>query len=329
MPKIVFEGQEYLTQSGETVLDCLIRHGVSVDYACKSGVCQSCMMQAVSGAPTSESQKGLKDSLRTQNFLLICSCVPEGDMEIQRPAAGTMTEETTVAAVDRLNAEIVRLRLNKPEGYEYYPGQFLNLYNPDGVSRSYSLASLAAEEDFLELHIRRIPGGKVSDWAYSELKPGDAATISQASGDCFYLPGRSEQPLLLIGTGTGLAPLYGILREALRQGHSGPIHLYHGSRALDGHATPHGLYLIEELRQLAGQHSQVHYHPCVSSGAAPEGMREGRANELALADHKDLGGWRIFLCGQEEMVKATKQKAFLAGASLQDIYADPFVKPVG
>jgi ferredoxin-NADP reductase/ferredoxin len=329
MSKIVFEGQEYLAETGESVLDCLIRHGVSVNYACKSGVCQSCMMLAISGHPTSESQAGLKDSLRKQNFFLICTCVPDGDLEIQRPEAGMVSEQTTVLSVDRLNPEIVRLRLQRPDGYEYYPGQFLNLYNTQGISRSYSLASAPGEEDFLELHIRRIPGGHVSDWAYGELTTGDNVIISQATGDCFYLPGRAEQPLLLIGTGTGLAPLYGILREALRQGHSGPIHLYHGSRAPDGHATPHGLYLIDELRQLAAENSQLHYHPCVSSGTAPGGMREGRANELALADHPDLTGWRLFLCGQEEMVKTTKQKAFLAGASLQDIYADPFVQAVG
>jgi ferredoxin-NADP reductase len=247
-------------------------------------------------------------------------------MEIQRPEAGSTTDESTVVAVDHLNPEIVRLRLQRPDAYEYHPGQFLNLYNPQGTSRSYSLASVPSEDDFLELHIRRIPGGQVSDWAYNTLKAGDSVTLSQATGDCFYLPGRAEQPLLLIGTGTGLAPLYGILREALRQGHSGPIHLYHGSRALDGHATPHGLYLVDELRQLAAEHANLHYHPCVSSGTAPEGMREGRANELALADHSDLGGWRIFLCGQEAMVKTTKQKTFLAGANLQDIYADPFVQ---
>jgi CDP-4-dehydro-6-deoxyglucose reductase len=326
MPKIEFEGQEYLAETGESVLDCLIRHGVSVNYGCKSGVCQSCMMLAMSGHPTGDSQAGLKDSLRLQNFFLICTCVPDEDMVIQRPDAGTVTEQTKVLAVDHLNPEIVRLRLQRPDGYEYYPGQFLNFFNPNGVSRSYSLASVPGEDDFLELHIRRIPGGQVSDWAYGELKAGDSVTISQPTGDCFYLPGRTEQALLLIGTGTGLAPLYGILREALRQGHNGPIHLYHGSRALDGHATPHGLYLIDELRQLAAENSQLHYHPCVSSGTGPEGMRDGRANELALADHTDLAGWRIFLCGQEEMVKKTKQKAYLAGASLQDIYADPFVQ---
>lgn len=319
MPKVVFEGREFVTEPNETLLLCLIRHGVSVDYSCKAGICQTCLMVAVKGVPTETSQNGLKDALKARNYFLPCVCVPSGDMEVARGDDNLISEETTVNSVEPLNAEVVRLRLKRPANYSYFPGQFLNLHNDQHVSRSYSLASLAEGEDFLELHIRRVPGGKVSEWVHSGLKAGDTVRISQANGDCFYLPGRPEQPLLLIGTGTGLAPLFGILREAIRQGHRGPIHLYHGS------STEDRLYLCDALEAISKEHSNFHYHPCVSRGETPGGVAVGRANDNALDDHSNLSGWRIFLCGREDMVKATKQRAFLAGASLQDIYADPFI----
>ena len=284
MPKVVFEGQEYLAEPDETLLACLIRHGVSVDYSCKAGICQTCLMVAVKGTPPAAAQNGLKDALKTRHYFLPCVCIPQTDLEVARPDDTLISEETTVESLLPLNGEVIRLRLMRPANYQYYPGQFLNLHNDQNVSRSYSLASLAEGDDFLELHIRRVPGGKVSEWVHTRLAAGDTVRISQASGDCFYLPGRPEQPLLLIGTGTGLAPLFGILREAIRQGHSGPIHLYHGSSTVDR------LYLGETLTALSHDNANVHYHPCASRGEAHEGVAAGRANERALAEQGDLSG---------------------------------------
>jgi ferredoxin-NADP reductase/ferredoxin len=319
MPKVVFEGQHYLSEANETVLDCLIRHGVSVDHSCKVGVCQTCLMVATAGEPTEASQKGLKDALKARNYFLPCSCVPQGDMTVARPDEQLISVETTVLSLDPLNEEVVRLRLARPADYGYFPGQFLNLHNDQNIARSYSLASLAMGDDFLELHIRRVAGGKVSEWVHRRLKAGDKVRISPASGDCFYVAGHPEQALLLIGTGTGLAPLYGILRDALRQGHSGPIHLYHGSSRVEN------LYLMDELQALSRRHDNVHYHPCASRGAVPAGVAAGRADAQALQEQGNLSGWRVYLCGRQEMVTATKKQAFLAGAALQDIYADPFI----
>lgn len=319
MPKIVFEGGEYQCEPGETVLDCLTRHGVSVNYSCKAGICQTCMMVAEEGEPTPASQAGIKETLKAQNHFLICSCVPESDLQIAVPDRTGSSFETTVQAKGFLNTDVVRLRLAKPDDYDYLPGQFLNLSNAAGVSRSYSLASVPGEDDFLELQIRQAPNGQVSGWVADTLKVGDSVTISQAAGECSYIAGRAEQPLLLIGTGTGLAPLIGIARDALRQGHSGPIELYHGSSSADG------LYLVDELRALAAANANFHYHPCVSRGEPPQGVESGRAPDVALAEIGNLSGWRVFLCGREDMVKATQKKTFLAGASMQDIFADAFV----
>lgn len=325
MPTIAFEGKEYQSEPDESILECLTRHGVSVKYSCRSGVCQTCIMVAQDGTPTEKSQAGLKDTLKAKNYFLACSCVPRSDIGIGRPDSNLIEIETTVQSTDLLNPEVIRLRLTRPDNYEYYPGQYLTLFNATGVGRSYSIASIPAEDDFLELHIRLIPGGQVSSWAHNSVKAGDTVRITESNGDCFYMTDNKEQPMLLIGTGTGLAPLYGIVREALHQGHIGPIHLYHGSRTLDGHVTPFGLYLVDEMRTMEKTLDQFFYHPSISRGHVPEGMRQGRANELALTDQNDLSGWRVYLCGREDMVKATKQKAFLAGASLQDIFADPFL----
>ena len=319
MSKVVFEDQEYSTSPGESVLDCLTRYGVSVNSSCRAGVCQTCMMVAVEGVPTASSQAGLKDTLKAQNYFLICSCVPEGDMVIGLPDSATAYFDAKVISAIRANTDVIRLRLSRPQGYDYFPGQFLALFNNKGVSRSYSLASVPASDDFLELHIREIPGGQVSPWA-GKLAAGDTVKIGGPSGQCVYLAGKPQQPLLLVGTGTGLAPLLGIARDALQQGHTGPIHIYHGS------SYGKDLYLQDELSEMARNNTQFHYHPCVSREENTTQLRSGRATDNALIDFPDLSGWRVFLCGNEDMVKGMQKRTFLAGASMQEIFTDPFTK---
>ena len=144
--------------------------------------------------------------------------------------------------------------------------------------------------------------------------------FSHAQGHCHYLEGNSEQPLLLIGTGTGLAPLYGIIRDALENhNHSGEIHLFHGSRDASG------LYFEDKLREMEKNHPNFHYMPCLSGEVKSRKYTKGRANQIALEKFIKLDGWRVYLCGQPDMVLQTKRMAYLQGASLKEIYADAFL----
>jgi CDP-4-dehydro-6-deoxyglucose reductase len=199
---------------------------------------------------------------------------------------------------------------------DYQAGQFINLLHHD-AARSYSLASLPGEEE-LELHIRHIPDGRVSSWVHHQLKLNDDIEFHGPAGDCFYVSGKPEQPLLLVGTGTGLAPLYGILRDAIDRGHTGEIRLFHGSLHYDG------LYLVEALQRFAATHGNVHYIPCVLNGEAPAGGAVGAIDDVVMRELPDLTGWRSYLCGDPEIVRRLQSRIFLAGASMQEIHADAF-----
>ncbi len=322
MPVITYDKQLYQCADGETVLQCLRRHGVSIPSSCESGVCQTCLMQGIRGKPPALAQQGLKDTLQVQHYFMACVCVPEEEMEVVLAGADiTHLLEVEVLGKEPLSDDILRIYLKPAEPFDYKPGQFINLYRPDGLVRSFSLASLPQREEPLELQVRVLPGGRMSTWIQDEMSVGDKLAIKGPVGDCFYVPGKPQQNILLVGTGTGLAPLWGIVRDALDQGHTGQIHLYHGSYTADG------LYLVDELRALERAHQNFIYMPCVDeAGAAEAGDATiGRADLVALTAIPDLKSWRIYLCGHPDMVAVMKKKAFLAGASLSDIYADPFV----
>ena len=316
---IKFDQENYPLQENESLLDCLLRHGVAVPHSCRNGICQTCLMKAVKGNPTAASQKGLKESQVSQNYFLACACYPQNDLEVVLPDAKLSRRETSVIDKTFLSDSVLRLRLRKPDDFSYFAGQFLTIFKTDTVGRSYSLASVPDLDDYLEFHIHLIPDGEISSWLASEVKVGDSITVSEAIGNCIYVGAAKEDPLLLIGTSTGMAPLIGIARQALHSGHSEPINIYHGVR------TYSDLYLDSELRALADQNSNVNYFPCVTREPPIKDSRQGRANELAIEDGYDLKEYTIYLCGNPNMVNNTKRQLFLAGASLQNIHADPFV----
>lgn len=276
------------------------------------------MMYAADQTPPAAAQKGLRESLKARNYFLACQCRPDADMKVALPGGEDLPRvRTVVAAKNRLSARVMQVMLQYPKGFAFQAGQFINLIRDDHV-RSYSIANSPNPARTLELHVYEIDNGRMSGWIHHEVAVGDALNIEGPFGDCVYQIGYPQQPLLLIGTGCGLAPLRGIIHTALQQGHRAPIHLFHGSRGRDG------LYLESEMGALAERHPHFSYTACLSGDTVPGGYAPGRAADIALARHPLLKTWRVYLCGNAGMVKAAKKKAYLAGAALSDIHADPF-----
>jgi CDP-4-dehydro-6-deoxyglucose reductase len=161
-----------------------------------------------------------------------------------------------------------------------------------------------------------LPRGQMSQWLATTAGIGTPLHVQGPSGECFYVPGRETQPLLLAGTGTGLAPLYGIARDALLQGHRGPVQLFHGV------VNAAGLYLGEELAALAAAYPNF---ACTQATLVDDGPLDA----LILKRIPSLTGWRAFLCGDPAIVQAFRKTLFLAGAALNDIQADAFLPSAG
>ncbi|HFD12447.1 MAG TPA: 2Fe-2S iron-sulfur cluster binding domain-containing protein [Crenotrichaceae bacterium] len=318
MKKITLDDQNYHCKAEQTVLDALLAADVVVPYGCRQGVCHSCLMRSMDGAPPDEAQVGLNDAQVAQNHFLACQCYPEQDMQVCLPEHSQLTAATVVSK-QKLSDKIIQLILKPVEALEFHAGQFVNLQREDGLLRSYSIANIPNPDNLMEFHIRKLPEGQFSQWAFHDLQEGDKLEIHTPQGECFYVPGNPDQNLLLIGSGTGLAPLAGIIADALAHQHRGVIHLFHGSR------DSSGLYLVDEMRNLAKDHDSFNYTACTSTTTPHNDFTRGRANDIALETYPDLKGWRIYLCGHPDMVKTTQQKAFLGGAKLQDIYADAFL----
>lgn len=295
---------------GESVLDALLRAGAPVRHSCRAGSCGSCMLRVIDGEATPTSQRGLKDAWQAQGYFLPCACLPVGDLIVTDIGADALVS-ARITAVDPLTDEVVRVRLACDAPLDYRPGQYISLIREDGLARSYSLASLPGDAE-LELHVRCLPGGRMSEWLQRQARPGQAVRVQGPLGDCFYVAGQPDQPLVLAATGTGLAPLYGIVRDAVRLAHAGPIHVFHGA------VRAEGLYLQDELRALAAMHANVSYVPTWLE-------RDGPLDDVVLGRMAPLTGVRAYLCGDPALVQRLRRKLFLGGVAMRDIHADAFL----
>jgi len=320
MPEITYQGKSFVCEPGETVLSTLRRNAVEVPYSCGAGACHTCMLHCLDGEPTEKSQKDLKPALKNLKYFLACQCVTESNLEVALPDDEDVYVSARLIEKTQLSPTVWCFRLEAAVPVYYHAGQFINIKNEAGWIRSYSLASLPNEDDLIELHVRRMPDGMMSHWLIDHFEEGMHIEIEGPNGHCLYTDGEPEQPILMVGTGTGLAPLIGILRDALHQGHVGPIHLYHGVRDCGE------LYLNQTLNDLAQSHAHVYYHACIS-GEVVNSYKAGRASDIALAEHPDLKAWKVFVCGSPDMVKQVRKMAFLAGANMHNISADAFTTP--
>lgn len=321
------EGRSVELAPGETVLDGLLRAGVDTPHSCRAGHCHTCLARVIEGDVPIGSQEGLKSAWRALGLFLTCKARPTSDLAFAAPDDLGLEVGASVVDVAHLSHDVVRLRLVPDGPFEHRGGQFATLVRRDGLARSYSIASLPGRDDFVELHVRALPNGAMSGWIARDVRVGERVALRGPAGECFHVPGHADQPLLLIGTGTGLAPLRAILHDALRDAHTGRIVLVHG--ALD----ERGFYLVDELAALAREHTNFEYARCVLRGTVPateDGALRTSCHVGALDAHvrasfPKLSGWRVFLCGHPELVVALRKWAFLAGASSRDIHADAFV----
>jgi len=313
MARLRFRDQEYET-AGRSVLDCLGENGHDIPHSCRSGVCHGCLMRAVRGAVPTRAQDGLRDTLVAQGFFLACQCHPEQALEAALEGAGAQQFAARVLARRLLGPGIMCLEISRPANYEYRAGQYLRLFRDASAWRNYSLASVPGLDDSLHLHVRLVPGGAVSGWVHERLVAGQEITISGAQGECFHFPGAPDKDLLLVGTGTGAAPLWAIARDALHSGHRGRVHLYHGSR------EEAGQYLRKDLAALQARWPNFHYHPSVAPGGGHADVAQ-----IALREIGDLAHWRVYLCGSPRMVDSARLECFLAGAASAEIFADAFL----
>jgi phenol/toluene 2-monooxygenase (NADH) P5/A5 len=322
-------GIDVQCRTDQNILDACLRHGVNVPHACTHGTCGTCKVEILDGEVDLGDASGfaLLESERTEGKALICTATPRSDVTIEadveeedgvtfhpvRDFAGT------VAEIEDCARETKRLLIDLDKPIVFNPGQYVQVSIPGaGVTRSWSMANPPGQPTRVELHIRRTPGGLGTDgWVFKDLAVGDAVRLSGPFGR-FFLREARDEPAILIGGGTGLAPLKAMVRHVLESGAPHRLYLYQGAR------TQADLYDVEFFRQLQCRFpEQFSYRPVLSDEEAP-GFAHGLVTEAVDADFDTCRDHVAYLCGPPPMVEAALKTLMRKRLFPRDIYREDF-----
>lgn len=320
---------ELAVEDGQSVLDAALTADLPVLYQCRSGSCSTCLATLVEGE--AETMSGASSTLlaseRAQGKRLLCVTRPIGECRFALPydsAVGTgkpRDAQCFVNAVELIASDVVRLELELAEGQwiDFRPGQFVQVKVPGfEESRSYSMASTPADLPKIELLIRLLPGGVMSQWLANDAKPDDIVEISGAYGS-FLLQEKVKAPHIMIAGGTGLAPMMAMIDSLrARPGRKPDILLSFGCQ------TAEGLFHRDKIDLRELWIPSMKAIVSVDRGPAPDGVRIGNPVD-AVADAGPLDPLSVaYLCGPPGMIEAARRKLEELGLAAENIHAEQF-----
>jgi len=100
---------------------------------------------------------------------------------------------------------------------QFIPGQYLELWVPGGrwMSRAYSIGNAPDEDGSVELHLRRVEGGRFTTWAFEHMRVGDVLDGRGPLGN-FCVRSPIDTPLLFVARGVGFAPIKAMIEQQLK-----------------------------------------------------------------------------------------------------------------
>lgn len=316
----------------QPVLDAALDAGLNLPHSCKSGNCGACRARLLHGEVEYPNGRplGLSDAEVAEGLILLCQAHARSDLSMEifeLSAAGQALIKRLPCRIERVQCWAhdvigVFLRLPAAERFEFLPGQYIDILLPEGRRRSFSIASPPHDSRFLELHVRRVPGGELTERLFAAKTPGTLLTIEGPLGHFVYraptAPASEEAPMLLVGGGTGLAPLKSILRHVIENDLRREMTLYWGVR------SERDLYAHDALEDMARRAANFRYLPVLSEPSSRWQGRRGWVHQAVLEDTRHLERHDVYASGPPEMIEAVRRDFALRGAAPERLFFDSF-----
>lgn len=316
-------------RAGETILDAGLREGLSMPFECRNGGCGACKCTLLHGEisllPYQES--ALTQAERAAGKTLLCCAQALSNVEIEyAPLAGAkpLPVKQYVARVTQLELltdDVMRLCMQIEDGkaLSFHPGQFINIVLADGIKRSFSFATAPPASNSIELHVRRVEGGRFTPAVFNTMRIGDTLKFEGPLG-AFTLREDGNKPIIFVAGSTGFAPVKSMLEHAFNTGLQRRMILYWGVQSRSD------LYLGDLAQQWAREHANFSFI-AVLSAPLPQDQWSGRTglvHEAIIADFPDLSAHQVYACGSVQMVQAAQPAFAQRGLASDDCFSDAF-----
>lgn len=331
-------GIEMEVEEGETVLDAAFRQGIALMHGCKEGQCASCKSILNQGdiELLKHSTFALSEAERDEGYILLCRTLVYSDIEVEllnydeelmSRSIPVKEYDARICAIDPLTHDILRLEVESETALKFWAGQYVDVTVPGKeVTRSYSMANPPGQDAKLAFIIKKYPGGAFSSLLESDLGTGSPLVLKGPFGMCFRREGRVG-PMVLIGGGSGMSPLWSILQDHLAAGEPRRVIFFYGARAR------RDLFYLDELAAISRQDLRFRFVPALSACAAEDDWpgEVGPIHEVVARRLLDMAdqGWDssetdVYACGPAPMIDAVL--GVLQGNNLErgNIYVDRF-----
>jgi CDP-4-dehydro-6-deoxyglucose reductase len=321
----------------QSLLDAALGASLNLPHSCKGGNCGSCRARLIQGEihyPNGP-PLGLSQTEVADGFVLLCQARARSDVCIETHEITTPDQ----VLIKRLPARIERalplshdvmglyLRLPAAETFRFEAGQYIDIMLSGGRRRSFSIASPPHCSRLLELHVRRVAGGEFSERLFDEGPQNALLNIEGPLGQFVYraraaMPGVA--PMLLVGGGTGIAPLLSILRHVIENGIERDMTVYWGVR---GESDLYAREVLEDLAQRCpadGRPARLRYVPVLSEPSAGWQGSRGFVHDAVLNGIVDLEKYDVYAAGPPAMITAVRSEFGRRGVAANRLFFDSF-----
>jgi len=322
----------------EHLIEAGIRVGIYLPSECRVGGCGTCRAHCADGEYELQPYNlaVLPDEAVAAGDLLMCRTYPRSSMTIEVAkdladvTSGPMPERLSeIVANEDMGGGVRRLVLKlKPDeqgrlNAVFEPGQYMQIELPGtDTRRAYSFSNISNSEGLMEFLIRLQPGGKFSTWLEASAEVGEMLRLFGPQGE-FTLNRGSNAPRRFVAGGTGVAPMFAMLRQMAVSQDQNESRLYFGVNR-EGE-----LFAQEELEALQTEMPNLTVEVCVWKpdagwhgfiGSPADALRRDLAEDIKQGLEPE-----VYLCGPPGLVDATESVAREAGLSQQQIFCERFV----
>jgi propane monooxygenase reductase subunit len=331
-------GIEIEVDEDETVLEAAFRQGVSLMHGCKEGQCASCKSVLCNGDVEllKYSTFALSDTEREQDRILLCRTIAYSDLVVEllnfdegllARSIPVRTFDARITSIESLTHDIRRLEILTDQPLRFWAGQYVDITVPEsGVTRSFSMANPPSQPNTLEFIIKIYPQGAFSSLLKEKLRHGDPIEIKGPYGSCLRHENRPGS-MILVGGGSGMAPLLSILTDLVESGEQRPVRFFYGAR------TKHDLFMLDRIEELGLRLRDFSFIPALSGpGIEADWVGETGFIHEVLGRHLQGefldGEADAYSCGPPPMIDAVLPVLQMSGLEPENIHFDKFTAAV-
>ncbi|TDJ31303.1 MAG: CDP-6-deoxy-delta-3,4-glucoseen reductase [Gammaproteobacteria bacterium] len=320
-------GHWFIAEPGESVLTAALRNGYTFPYSCRNGACASCKGLVLEGAVSYPEGPppalGPEDAAAGQ--ALFCQAVPETDLCVSVREVEAVRDipvrrlPARVSSREKLAPDVIRLDLKLPAGkrMQFLAGQYVDILLGEGRRRAFSIANPPQDDAHLELHVRHVEGGDFTEYVFHDLQERALLRLEGPLGT-FFIREASERPMIMMGGGTGFAPLKAMVEYLAHVGETRPIDFYWGA------ADEQGLYMRELPEAWARDRAELSFTPVLSEPSSDWSGRRGLVHEAVLEDHANLAEYDVYMSGPPAMINVARRDFLKRGLPVEQLYYDSF-----